>query len=104
MAFLDMDLSEQVRNHKLYKIQQTVDLSSLVYRLKDLEHGDGRHGYGLDVGLKSLFLQFFYELSDRELEDRLRYDLGFKWFCGFIYSFHFNKIKTKNTLIIRSLK
>lgn len=83
MAFLDMDLSDQVRQHKLYKIQQTVDLSSLVYRLKDLEHEVGRHGYGLDVGLKSLFLQFFYDLSDRELEDRLRYDLGFKWFCGF---------------------
>lgn len=83
MAFLDMDLSDQVREHKLYKIQQTVDLTSLVYRLKDLEHEVGRHGYGLDVGLKSLFLQFFYDLSDRELEDRLRYDLGFKWFCGF---------------------
>jgi len=83
MAFLDMDLSDQVRQHKLYKIQQTVDLTSLVYRLKDLEHEVGRHGYGLDVGLKSLFLQFFYDLSDRELEDRLRYDLGFKWFCGF---------------------
>ena len=83
MAFLDMDLSDQVRQHKLYKIQQTVDLTSLVYRLKELEHEDGRHGDGLDVGLKSLFLQFFYDLSDRELEDRLRYDLGFKWFCGF---------------------
>ena len=83
MAFLDMDLSDQVRQHKLYKIQQTVDLTSLVYRLKDLEHEVGRHGYGLDVELKSLFFQFFYDLSDREMEDRLRYDLGFKWFCGF---------------------
>ena len=44
MAFLDMDLSDQVRQHKLYKIQQTVDLTSLVYRLKELEHEVGRHG------------------------------------------------------------
>jgi len=83
MAFLDMDLTEQVKGHKLCKIQETVDLSSLVYRLKDLETDIGRHGYGLDVGLKALFLQFFYDLSDRQLEERLRYDLGFKWFCGF---------------------
>ena len=62
MAFLDMDLSDQVRQHKLYKIQQTVDLTSLVYRLKDLEHEVGRHGYGLDVGLKSLFFAVFLRL------------------------------------------
>ena len=58
MAFYDMDLTEQVKGHKLFKIQQTVDLSALVYRLKDMEKDMGRHGYGLDVGLKSLFLQF----------------------------------------------
>jgi len=37
----------------------------------------------LDVGIKCLFLQFWYDLSDRELEDRLRDDNGFRWFCGF---------------------
>jgi IS5 family transposase len=83
MAFLDMDLTEQVKGHTLYKIQETVHLSALAYRLKDLEREIGRQGYGIDVGLKALFLQFFYDLSDRQLEERLRYDLGFKWFCGF---------------------
>ena len=51
-----------------------------MYRLKDLEKEMGRHGYGVDVGLTSLFLQFFDDVSDREREERLRYDLGFKWF------------------------
>ncbi len=83
MAFLDMDLTEQVKGHSLCKIQETVDLRALVYRIKDLETEVGRQGYGLDVGLKSLFLQFYYDLSDRQMEERLRYDLGFKWFCGF---------------------
>ena len=82
-AFLDMDMTKQVKGHKLCKIQEAVDLSILVYRLKDLETDIGRQGYGCDVGLKALFLQFFYDLSDRQLEERLRYDLGFKWFCGF---------------------
>ena len=32
--------------------------------------------------IKSLFLQFYYDLSDRELENRLRDDLAFRWFCN----------------------
>ena len=58
MAFLDMDLTEQVSgNHELWDIANTVNLSVLAYRLKDLENMIDRHGYGVDVGLKSLFLR-----------------------------------------------
>ena len=65
MTFLDMDLTDQVFDkHELWKINNTVNLSSLVYRLKDLETNLGRNGYGIDVGLRCLFLQFLYDLSD----------------------------------------
>ncbi|MCP4049422.1 MAG: transposase [bacterium] len=30
-----------------------------------------------------MYLQFHYDLSDRQLEQRLRFDIAFKWFCGF---------------------
>lgn len=84
MAFLDMDLTEQVSGkHELWDIANTVNLSALAYRLKDLESMVGRHGYGVDVGLKCLFLQFMYDLSDRELERELRFNIAYKWFCGF---------------------
>ena len=84
MAFYDLDLTEQVAHqHKLWDINETVNFSSLLYRLKDMEHAIGRHGYGIDVGLKSLFLQFFYDLSDRQLEQELRFNIAYKWFCGF---------------------
>ena len=84
MAFLDMDLTEQVSGeHELWDIGNTVNLSTLSYRLKDLESMVGRHGYGVDVGLKCLFLQFMYDLSDRELERELRFNIAYKWFCGF---------------------
>ena len=43
----------------------------------------GRHGYGLDVGLRSLFLQFLYDRSDRQMEKDLRFNIAYKWFCGF---------------------
>jgi len=84
MAFYDIDLNEQVENnHELWDINETVNISSLSYRLTDLETDIGRHGYGIDVGLKCMFLQFLYDLSDRELEKELRFNIAYKWFCGF---------------------
>ena len=84
MAFYDIDLKDQVaERHELWRIEKVIGFSSLMYRFKDLETGVGRNGFGIDVGVKSLYLQFHYDLSDRELEQRLRFDLAFKWFCGF---------------------
>ena len=84
MAFYDFDLTEQVKKqHALWDINETVHLSSMVYRLKDLETKLGRHGYGVEVGINCLFLQFYYDLSDRELEQELRFNIAYKWFCGF---------------------
>ena len=84
MAFLDMDVTEQVAGkHELWKINNTVNISSLAYRFKDIASEVGRHGYGVDVGLKCLFLQFMYDLSDRRLEKELRFNLAYRWFCGF---------------------
>ena len=79
-----MDLIEQVcRKHELWDISNTINLITLVYRLKDLESMVGRQGYGLDVGVKCLFLQFMYDLSYRELEHELRFNIAYKWVCGF---------------------
>ena len=84
MAFYDIDLQEQVKNkHELWDIKKAISCSSLVYRIKDIETQTGRSGYGADVGLHCLYLQFHYDLSDREMEQRLRFDIAFKWFCGF---------------------
>lgn len=84
MAFYDIDLKDQVENqHELWIIEKIVKFSSLVYRIKDLETTIGRSGYGLDAGLRCLYLQFHYDLSDREMELRLRFDIAFRWFCGF---------------------
>lgn len=84
MSFYDIDLKDQVANrHELWRIEEVIRFSSLMYRFKDLETGVGRNGFGIDVGIKSLYLQFHYDLSDRELEKRLRFDIAFRWFCGF---------------------
>ena len=84
MAFFDIDITEQVTGkHELWDINKTVNIRGLAYWLKDLETEIGRHGYGVDVGLKCMFLQFMYDLSDRQLERELRFNIAYRWFCGF---------------------
>ena len=47
MAFQDFDLTEQMEGkHELWEINETVNLTSVLYRLKDLEKEVGRTGYG----------------------------------------------------------
>jgi len=43
----------------------------------------GREGYGAETGLRALFLQFWGGYSDREMEEQLRYNFVYRWFCGF---------------------
>lgn len=84
MLFYNYDLNKIVRqDHPLRKVTQVVDFQKIAVGFRKLLKTLGRRGYGLDVGIKCLFLQFWYDLSDRELEGRLRDDTGFRWFCGF---------------------
>ena len=83
-SFYDIDLKTKIAGqHILWEIEKIISFSSLIYRLKDLESRLGRKGYGAEVGLRCMYLQFHYDLSDRQLEERLNFDLAFKWFCGF---------------------
>lgn len=83
MTIMKYDLNDLVRNdHQLRKVNTTVDFSKIARKYVELKTEVGRKGYGLDTGIKCLFLQFYYDLSDRELELRLRDDLSFRWFCG----------------------
>lgn len=84
MSYEDQQLDTAVsKNHSLRRIKAIISVSSLVYRIKDLVSTLGRKGYGLEIALSSLILQFYYDLTDRELEERLRHDMAFRWFCGF---------------------
>ena len=83
MTIFKYDLNTLVRtDHELRKIAAVVDFGKIARKYIELKTELGRKGYGLAVGIKCLFLQFYYDLSDREMENRLRDDLGFRWFCG----------------------
>jgi IS5 family transposase len=83
MTFGVYDLDKITEKHPLSKIKKVISFDSLVYRIKDCSSELGRNGYGLDVALKSLFTQFYYDLSDREMEEKVRYDIAIRWVCGF---------------------
>jgi IS5 family transposase len=83
MLIFTYDLEKIVSvDHELRKVAKVVDFVKIARKYTELTSTLGRRGYGLDVGIKCLFLQFFYDLSDRELESRLRHDMAFRWFCG----------------------
>lgn len=83
MTMMRYDLNVLVRaDHELRAINTLVDFEKISRKYVELRTTVGRRGYGLAVGIKCLFLQFYYDLSDRQLEVRLRDDLGFRWFCG----------------------
>lgn len=86
MTFIQYDLNKIVsREHELRKVASMIPFSEIV---KDFGNQSevGREGYGLEIGMKCLYLQFRYDLSDREMEERLRHDIAFRWFCGFSVS------------------
>lgn len=84
MTIFHYDLNKIVKDdHPLKKIDKLISFSSLVYRIKQIETEVGRNGYGLEVALRCVFLQYFYDLSDRQLEENLKDSMAMRWFCGF---------------------
>jgi IS5 family transposase len=84
MLFGNYDLNKIVaKDHPLRKVAGIINFNHLAIRFLKFLKPLGRRGYGLDVGIKCLFLQFYYDLSDREFEERLRHDMAFRLFCVF---------------------
>jgi transposase, IS5 family len=84
MFFMNYDLEKMVpMNHPLRTIKDRFPAREIAEKREEWKKCLGREGYGMEVGLKALFLQFWGDFSDREMEERLKYDLSFKWFCGF---------------------
>jgi len=84
MTIMRYDLDKLVsEDHVLRKIDAAISALDLATAYKKLEKPLGRKGHGIVTGLRCLYLQFHYDLSDRETEDRIKHDLAFRWFCGF---------------------
>jgi transposase len=72
------------QNHILRKFNELVDFSFIYDELKGkycLE--DGRNATSPILMFKYLLLKVMYNMSDRDLVERSRYDMSFKYFLGF---------------------
>jgi IS5 family transposase len=84
MFFMNYDLEKMVpKEHALRKVKERFPAQEIGEKREEWKKCLGREGYGMEVGLKALFLQFWGDCSDREMEERLRYDISYRWFCGF---------------------
>ncbi len=80
MVSLEMLIEE---NHIYRRFVEVFDFSRIENRLKRLEKGVGRTGYGMERLFKCLLYQFMEDLSDRQMEEALKSNVACKWFCGF---------------------
>lgn len=71
------------RDHFLKKLSQAVDFSFVNEVCEALYCEDfGRPGYTPLLMFKITFLEFLYELSDRQVCEDLQVNLAYKWFVG----------------------
>src|SRR5262245_56068570 len=84
--FSYVDLEKRVRaDHPLRAIRALTDtaLEALSVELAALYSGTGRPSIPPEHLLRAMLLQVFYSIrSERQLMERLEYDLLFKWFVG----------------------
>lgn len=70
-------------DHLLRKIADTVDFDFVGELVSDAYCADnGRPSWDPVVLFKVVFLQFLYDLSDRQVEEQVNFHLACKWFVG----------------------
>lgn len=71
------------KDHLLRKIQNAVDFRFVAPLVADCYCSDnGRKSWDPVLLFKMVFLQFLYDLSDREVEEEVNLHLARKWFVG----------------------
>lgn len=70
------------RPHFLRDLSQAVDFAFVKAALKDFYVDWGRDPWDPVLMFKLVFLQFLYDLSDRQLEEQATWNMMFKWFLG----------------------
>jgi IS5 family transposase len=84
MSFFQYDLEKMVpAEHAFRKFKAWLPVEGIAEDAEELKKGLGREGYGYERGIRALFVQFYGDHSDREMEEQLRYNMLYRWFCGF---------------------
>jgi len=83
------ELSKQVydklvpEDHFFYKVNKLVDFSFVNDLCKDLYSRDmGRPAYPPEQIFRGAIAQFYFDLSDRKMEQEITFNIAAKWFIG----------------------
>jgi IS5 family transposase len=79
--FINLD-SLVIPSHPYRKIDKLLDFNKISKPIESIYSTKGRKAKGVEFGLRTLVLQFFEDLSDREMERFLQENLAGKWFCN----------------------
>jgi len=86
-SFFGHFLYEQIipKDHFLVRAKQTIDWDRFTQKCLRFYKGSaevGRAPYNPSVLLRMLFLSYLYNISERQIEERVDLDLSFKYFVG----------------------
>lgn len=70
-------------DHAYRKINKLINFQALVAPFAKLYSPFGQRGIPAEKGIRALMLQFWEDLSDREMEAAVRENFAIRWFCGF---------------------
>lgn len=84
MSLFEMTPGQYLDNNHVYKqINKLINFEKLTYPLEKKYSKRGRAGYPVSSAFKCLLIQYWHDLSDRQLEEHLRDSISAKYFCGF---------------------
>lgn len=87
-TFADYEVTQKIvnSNHMLVKVDKVIDWSRIEAILVKTDYRragqPGRDCYSPMVMFKILLIERFYNLSDREIEENVQFNVMFMWFCG----------------------
>lgn len=71
------------QNHAYRKVKRLLPMEEIVVPFRELYSDKGAIGIDVEKGFAALLLQFWEDLSDRQMENALRENIAIKWFCGY---------------------
>ena len=71
------------QDHAFRTLSAILNFNALFRPYRSLYSHTGTIGIDIEKGLKALLVQFWEDLSDRQMENALQENVAIKWFCGF---------------------
>jgi transposase, IS5 family len=70
-------------DHPFRELEKLVNFGELVEPLRGIYKTLGRTGIDVEKGFRALIVQFWEDLSDRQMESATRSNMAVRWFCKF---------------------